>query len=210
MAMNVRLHILAAACAAALLTGPAYAQSITSQKWGATDKGEPVALFTLTGAHGLQARITNFGGRIVNLYVPNREGSKTDVELGFDDFASYLKKDNIYGGLVGRYVGRISHGGSFPLIGKTYQLEKPDPKAKFVIHGGTAAFSNKIWSAKMHDGEEPSLTLTLDSPDGDGGFPGALTTTVTYTITRNNELKLDYRAAAVGRPTVAHLTNHSY
>ena len=208
--MNVRLHILAAACAAALLTGPAYAQSITSQKWGATDKGEPVALFTLTGAHGLQARITNFGGRIVNLYVPNREGSKTDVELGFDDFASYLKKDNIYGGLVGRYVGRISHGGSFPLIGKTYQLEKPDPNAKFVIHGGTAAFSNKIWSAKMHDGEEPSLTLTLDSPDGDGGFPGALTTTVTYTITRNNELKLDYRAAAVGRPTVANLTNHSY
>ena len=208
--MNVRLHILAAACAAALLTGPAYAQSITSQKWGATDKGEPVALFTLTGAHGLQARITNFGGRIVNLYVPNREGSKTDVELGFDDFASYLKKDNIYGGLVGRYVGRISHGGSFPLNGKTYQLEKPDPNAKFVIHGGTAAFSNKIWSAKMHDGEEPSLTLTLDSPDGDGGFPGALTTTVTYTITRNNELKLDYRAVAVGRPTVANLTNHSY
>ncbi len=208
--MNFRLQILAAASAAALLTDPAHAQSITSQNWGTTDKGEPVALFTLTGAHGLQARITNFGGRVVNLFVPNRQGSKTDVELGFDDFASYYKKDNIYGGLVGRYVGRISHGGSFPLDGKLYQLEKPDPNAKFVIHGGTAAFSNKMWAARMHAGEEPSLTLTLESPDGDGGFPGALTTTVTYTITRNNELKLDYRATAIDQPTVANLTNHSY
>ena len=147
--MNFRLQILAAACAVALLTEPAHAQNITSQNWGTTDKGEQVALFTLTGAHGLQARITNFGGRIVNLYVPNRQGSKTDVELGFDDFASYFRKDNIYGGLVGRYVGRISHGGSFPLNGKTYQLEKPDPNAKFVIHGGTAAFSNKMWAARM-------------------------------------------------------------
>jgi aldose 1-epimerase len=210
MVMNIRHLFLATACAAAAVTQPAQAQNITSQIWGSTDTGEPVELFTLTGAHGLQARITNFGGRVVNLYVPNRQGSKTDVQLGFDDFAPYFKKDNIYGGLVGRYVGRISHGGSFALDGKTYQLEKPDPEAKYVIHGGTAAFSNKMWAAKMHDGQEPSLTLTLESPDGDGGFPGALTTTVTYTITNGNELKLDYRAIAVDRPTIANLTNHSY
>lgn len=134
----------------------------------------------------------------------------TDVELGFDDFAAYFRKDSIYGALVGRYVGRISHGGSFPLNGKTYQLEKTNREEKFVIHGGTAAFSNKLWTARMQDGEEPSLTLTLESPDGDGGFPGTLVTTVTYTVTRNNELKLDYRASAVDRPTVANLTNHSY
>ena len=208
--MNFHVQILAAACAIAWFTQPAHAQNITSQKWGTTGKGEPVELFTLKGAQGLQARITNFGGRIVNLYVPNRQGGKTDVELGFDDFASYVKNDNIYGALVGRYVGRISHGGSFPLNGKTYQLEKTDPDAKFVIHGGTAAFSNKLWAAKIHGGAEPSLTLTLESPDGDGGFPGALTTTVIYTMTKDNGLKLDYRAVSGDRPTIANLTNHSY
>ena len=208
--MNFPLQICVAGCLVSLLAGPVYAQNITSQKWGATDKGEQVALFTLKGAHGLQARITNFGGRVVNLYVPNRQGSMTDVELGFDNFAAYFRKDSIYGALVGRYVGRISHGGSFALNGKTYQLEKSAPEEKFVIHGGTAAFSNKLWTARMQDGEEPSLTLTLESPDGDGGFPGALITTVTYTVTKDNELKLDYRARAVDRPTVANLTNHSY
>jgi aldose 1-epimerase len=204
-AMIFALPILAAA-----LGGPAHAQNITRQDWGATDKGEKVELFTLKGAKGLEARITNFGGRVVNLYVPNAHGGKTDVELGFDDFQSYYRKDNIYGALVGRYVGRISHGGSFPLNGKTYQLEKTDPAAKNVIHGGTAGFHNKVWTPKIQDGPEPSLILTLESPDGDGGFPGKLAVTVTYTVTRNNALKVDYHAEAIGGPTVANLTNHSY
>jgi len=204
------LSLLAAACAAILPGTPARAQNITSQEWGTTDKGERVELFTLKSAGGLEARITNFGGRVVNLFVPNAHGGKTDIELGFDDFQSYYRKDNIYGALVGRYVGRISHGGSFPLNGKTYQLEKTAPDAKFVIHGGTAGFHNKVWTAKMQDSAEPSLILTLQSPDGDGGFPGALSATVTYTVTRSNDLKVDYRASAIGGPTVANLTNHSY
>ena len=195
---------------AAVFGTNAYAQSISRQEWGKTDKGERVELFTLKSASGLEARITNFGGRIVNLFVPNAHGGKTDVELGFDDFESYYRKDNIYGGLVGRYVGRISHGGSFPLDGKTYQLEKASPDAKFVIHGGTAGFHRKVWAAEIRDGAEPSLILTLDSPDGDGGFPGRLVTTVTYSVTKNNELKLDYHAEAIGGPTIANLTNHSY
>ncbi len=203
--MIFSLQILAAA-----LAGPAHAQNITRQDWGATDKGERVELFTLKGTGGLEARITNFGGRVVNLYVPNAHGGKTDVELGFDDFPSYYRKDSIYGALVGRYVGRISHGGSFPLNGKTYQLEKTDPGAKNVIHGGTAGFHNKVWTAKIQDGPEPSLILTLESPDGDGGFPGMLAATVTYTVTRNNELKVEYHAEAIGGPTIANLTNHSY
>lgn len=196
--------------AAAALGSAAHAQNISRQEWGRTDKGERVELFTLKGAGGVEARITNFGGRVVNLYVPNAHGGRTDVELGFDDFETYYRKDNIYGGLVGRYVGRISHGGSFPLNGKTYQLEKKDPAAKFVIHGGTAGFHNKVWTAEMRDGAEPSLTLALESPDGDGGFPGTLVTTVTYTLTKDNALKLDYHASAIGGPTIANLTNHSY
>jgi aldose 1-epimerase len=203
--MIFSLQILAAA-----LGGAAHAQNITRQDWGVTDKGERVELFTLKGTKGLEARITNFGGRVVDLYVPNAHGGKTDVELGFDDFQSYYRKDSIYGALVGRYVGRISHGGSFPLNGKTYQLEKTNPAAKNVIHGGTAGFHNKVWTAKIQDGPEPSLILTLESPDGDGGFPGKLAVTVTYTVTRNNELKVDYHAEAIGGPTIANLTNHSY
>jgi aldose 1-epimerase len=188
--------------------GTAQARNITGEDWGTLQSGQKASLFTLKGAHGLEARITNYGGRIVSLYVPNRQGGKTDVELGFDDLASY-EKDGFYGALVGRYVGRISHGGSFALNGKTYQLDKTDPAAPFVIHGGTAGFQRKLWKAEMHDGPEPSLTLTLVSPDGDGGFPGTLTTTVTYTVSRDNALKLDYRATS-DRPTVASLTNHSY
>jgi aldose 1-epimerase len=203
--MIFSLQILAAA-----LGGAAHAQNITRQDWGVTDKGERVELFTLKGTKGLEARITNFGGRVVDLYVPNAHGGKTDVELGFDDFQSYYRKDSIYGALVGRYVGRISHGGSFPLNGKTYQLEKTDPAAKNVIHGGTAGFHNKVWTAKIQDGPEPSLILTLESPDGDGGFPGKLAVMVTYTVTRNNELKVDYHAEAIGGSTIANLTNHSY
>lgn len=203
--MTTRTLLLAFICAA--FPTMAMAANITSAEWGKTDKGEPVFLYTLK-AGGLKARITNFGGRIVSLLVPNAHGGNTDVQLGFDDFASYFRKDNIYGGLVGRHVGRISHGGSFTLDGKTYQLEKTSSDAKFVIHGGTAAFSNQLWQGRMQDGAEPNLILTLNSPDGDGGFPGALSVTVTYTLTKDSGLKIDYRAE--GGPTIANLTNHSY
>jgi len=202
-----RLFIVAA-CVAVLSLGPARAANITGEDWGTTQSGEKVSLFTLKSPNGLEARITNYGGRIVSLMVPNKQGGRTDVQLGYDDFAAYEKAGDFYGALVGRYVGRISHGGSFPLNGKTIQLEKNSPDAPFVIHGGTAGFNRKLWKAQMHDGPEPSLTLTLVSPDGDGGFPGELTTTVTYTVTRDNALRLEYRATS-DRPTVANFTNHA-
>ena len=204
--MKLRIGMMAAA--GVLLAAPALAANITAQDWGVTDN-QPVRLYTLKGAGGLEARITNYGGRIVNLYVPNAKGGKSDVELGQDDFKGYFQRGGVYGAIIGRYAGRISHGGSFPLNGKTWQLEKPNAAAKFVIHGGTAGYANKIWTAKMVDGAEPSLVLTLHSPDGDGGFPGVLDTVVTYTVTRANELKLDYRSTAPS-PTIASITNHSY
>ena len=206
--MSFAFRTLIALAGLGLCLQTAQAQNITGQDWGTLQTGEKASLFTLKGAHGLEARITNYGGRIVSLYVPNRQGGKTDVQLGYDDLASY-EKDGFYGAMVGRYVGRVSHGGSFPLDGKTIQLEKSDPAAPFVIHGGTAGFHRKLWTAQMHDGAEPSLTLTLVSPDGDGGFPGKLTTTVTYTVTKDNALKLEYRAVS-DRPTPVSLTNHAY
>src|SRR5439155_1004189 len=134
--------------------------------------------------------------------------SKTDVMLGYDDLASY-EKGGVYGAVIGRYANRIGSNGSFPLDGKTIQLERASPDQKIVIHGGTAGFQKKVWHAQMHDGTEPSLELTVVSPDGDGGFPGALTTTLVYTVTRDNELMLDYRAIS-DRPTVVNMTNHAY
>lgn len=187
--------------------GVAQARSVASEDWGVTKDGEKVGLFKLKGAGGLEAEITNYGGRIVSLRVPDKAGGKTDVMLGYDNFAPY-EKDGYNGAVIGRYVGRISQGGSFSLGGKTYQLEKNNPAAPMVIHGGTAPFSQKLWKAQTRDGAESSLTLTLVSPDGDGGFPGELTTTLTYTITSDNALRLEYRATS-DRPTVASLTNHA-
>ena len=194
--------------AALLATAPARAANITAADWGAMPDGQKVQLFTLKGAGGLEARITNYGARIVNLFVPDRKGGRTDIELGYDDVASY-QKGGVFGAIVGRYAGRVSHGGTFPLEGKAVQLEKTDPAAKFVIHGGTAGFARKLWQARMRDGAEPSLVLTLVSPDGDGGFPGVVTTTVTYTLTRANEIRIDYDATS-DRRTIVNLMNHSY
>lgn len=181
---------------------------ITAVNWGRTTRGEQVFLYTLTGAGGLEARISNFGGVIATLNVPNRSGSNTDVMLGFDDLASY-ETDGVHGAVIGRYANRIGSNGTFVLDGKTIQLERASPGQKIVIHGGTAGFHRKVWQARMQDGPEPRLELKVVSPDGDGGFPGILTTTLLYTVTRDNALRLEYRAVS-DRPTVANLTNHGY
>ena len=113
---------IAVASLVVLPSAVAQARNISSQDWGTTQGGEKVSLFTLTSGHGLEARITNYGGRIVSLYVPNKQGGKTDVQLGYDDFAAFEKAGDFYGALVGRYVGRISHGGSFTLNGRPFAL----------------------------------------------------------------------------------------
>jgi aldose 1-epimerase len=204
----VRKAFFAAALLASLPATPSLAANISVRDWGTTAQGAPVQLYTLKGARGLEAHISNFGGVIVDLLVPTKSGDKADVMLGYDDFKSY-ERGGVYGALIGRYVGRISKGGSFSFNGRTVQLRKANPNAKFVIHGGTAGFQKKLWHGEMHDGPEPSLTLTLASPDGDGGYPGLLVTTVTYTVTRNNELKLDYSAVSPDG-SIANLTNHAY
>jgi aldose 1-epimerase len=194
-----------------LLCAPVAAQGkgrIRLLEWGTTAGGDRVELYTLTGAGGLVARIATFGARIVGLDVPNRNGSTTDVMLGFDDLASY-ERGGVYGAVIGRFANRIGSNGTFPLDGRTVQLQRANPDQKIVLHSGASGFQNRVWRAEPHDGREPSVTMTLVSADGDGGFPGVLTTTVTYTVTRDNALRLEYRAVA-DRPTVANLTNHAY
>ena len=181
---------------------------ITSIEWGRTAAGDKVDLYTLRGRGGLVVRISNFGGVIVAIDVPNRQGSTTDVMLGYDDLASY-ERGGVFGAVIGRYANRIGSNGTFPLGGRVVQLNGVNPDQKIVLHSGSAGFQKRVWRAEPHEGSEPALVLTLLSPEGDGGFPATLTTTLTYTVTSDNALRLDYRAVSDG-PTVANLTNHAY
>jgi aldose 1-epimerase len=163
------------------------------------------------------ARISNFGGVVVDLIVPDRHGKPTNVVLGYDDLASY-EKGGVYSALIGPYANRL--GLKFPVDGQIYQQPAPAPRPvppgapaapvrNFIQHSGANGFQKRVWEAVMHDGAEPSLSLTIKNPDGIGGMPGNVTVTVTYTVRADNTLVLDYKGAT-DRPTVMNLTNHFY
>src|SRR4029079_2916533 len=180
--------------------------SVSSEEWGSTDEG-PVQRWTLKNGHRMTVRILTYGGIIQSLEVPDRHGHSADVALGFDNLADYVAKSPYFGCITGRYANRIALG-RFTLDGTTYQLPiNNDPNS---LHGGTVGFDKHIWAATplSHDGEV-GLRLTFTSPDGDQGYPGALSATVTYTLTRNNGIRRDYRATT-DAPTVVNLTNHTY
>lgn len=201
--------LVAASPAMAAKTRP----GIRAADWGTTQKGEKVQLFTLTGKGGMVARITNFGGVVVDLMVPDRHGKPVNVVLGYDDLASY-EKGGVYSALIGRYANRLSL--KFPAGGKIYEQPAPPPPPRpgsaprsYVQHGGSNGFQKRVWEASAHDGPEPSLALTLHEADGTGGFPGNVAVTVTYTVRADNTLVLDYKATT-DKPTVMNLTNHFY
>ena len=200
------LKLLLGSAALASLAMPASAANISHEVWGKTAQGQDVDLYTLQAPGGMVAKISTLGGVIVNLNVPNRDGSKTDVMLGYDDFASYAR-GGFYGALIGRFANRINNA-SFPLEGQTVKLDHAEGRM-IVLHSGAAGLNRRVWTATAHDGAEPSLELTVLDPDGSGGMPGNVNVTVTYTLTRANELKVDYRATT-DKPTVVNLTNHSY
>jgi aldose 1-epimerase len=158
------------------------------------------------------ARITDYGGVVVDLLVPDRHGKPVNVVLGYDDFPTYEQRGGVYGALIGRYANRLSL--TFPVAGKIYEQPAPPAPAgaaprTYVQHGGANGFQRRMWAAAMRDGPEPSLALTIQEADGTGGFPGTITVTVTYTVTADNTLVLDYKGTT-DRPTVMNLTNHSY
>jgi len=210
-----RAIILAALVLAATpaLAAPAKPKAgITAQDWGTTQKGEKVRLFTLTGKSGMVARITSFGGVVVDLMVPDRHGKPTNVVLGYDDFPTYEQRGGVYSALIGRFTNRLSL--KFPVAGKIYEQPAPaapagQPTRTYVQHGGANGFQKRVWDAVMQDGPEPSLALTIKDADGTGGLPGNVTVTVTYTVKADNALVLDY-VGTTDRPTVMNLTNHFY
>ena len=181
-------------------------QRIEKQAFGKVD-GTPVALYTLTNDRGMQAQITNYGGIVVSLRAPDRQGKFGDVVLGYDNLEGYVKQNPFFGCLVGRYANRIAKG-KFTLDGKQYTLVQNNGENH--LHGGTKGFDKRVWAAREVRGKDGvGLTLTYVSKDGEEGYPGNLSVTVTYTLTNNNEFKIDY-AATTDKNTIINLTNHSY
>jgi aldose 1-epimerase len=177
------------------------------QPFGKTPEGADVDLYTLTNANGMQAGILTYGGTVVSLTAPDRNGKYADVVLGLDDLAAYKKGTAFFGALIGRYGNRIGHA-QFTLDGKTYKLPANDNGN--TLHGGPEGFDKRIWTAVPGSGPDgQTLELTYVSKDGEEGFPGTLTSKVVYTLTPKNELKIDY-SATTDKPTVVNLTNHSY
>lgn len=166
--------------------------------------GMQTALYTLTNANGAEACITNYGGRLVSLMVPDRNGNLTDVVLGHDSIADYINIDGNFGALIGRYGNRINQG-RFSIDSVEYQL--PQNNFGHCLHGGPKGFHHSVWNATQPN--DSVLTLTLHSPDGDAGFPGNIDVEVTYTLTSDNAIAIAYKATT-DAPTILNLTNHSY
>jgi aldose 1-epimerase len=175
--------------------------SVTKQVFGHTSDGTPVDLYSLADGK-VEARIMTYGGIIVSLRTPDRNGKLADVALGCDSVEKYATQTAHFGGIIGRYANRIAHG-SFQLDGHTYSIPKNDGDNS--LHGGIRGFDKVVWEAKeIPDGVE----LTYVSKDGDQGFPGTLTTTVRYTLS-GSALRIEY-SATTDKDTVLNLTNHSY
>jgi len=180
---------------------------IVRSSFGKTSDGTPVDLFTLRNGDGLEARISNYGGTIVSLAAPDREGRMGDVVLGFDTLDGYVEHHSYFGALVGRCGNRIAKG-KFTLNGINYSLAiNNGPNS---IHGGLKGFDKAVWQAKPKKTEAgPALELTYLSQDGEEGYPGALSVTAVYTLTASNELSL-HCTATTNRDTIVNLTQHTY
>jgi aldose 1-epimerase len=164
-------------------------------------------LFTLTNANGLKLKVTNLGATITSLEVPDRHGKLADIVLGLDDAESYAKHTAFFGATVGRVANRIREG-RFSLEGKEYRLATNDPPHH--LHGGPRGFFGVIWQAEpIETPDGPALVLTYVAKDGEEGYPGTVSAKTTYTLTRENELKIEMEAVT-DETTLVNLANHSY
>jgi len=168
--------------------------------------GKALGLYTLTNEAGMEVSITNFGGRIVSVMVPDRKGEFKDVVLGFDKVSDYFPENNQtdFGASIGRHANRLDHG-RISIDGKTWQL--PTNNYGHCLHGGPEGWQYKVYEAV--EVEKTRLKLKMLSPDGDSGFPGEVTAYVTFTLTEDNVIYISYEATT-DAPTYVNLTNHSY
>ncbi len=198
------LGVVSAACAAPTEPPP-------RKSFGRLPDGRETHLYTLRSTSGFQAEIADYGGTLVRLLAPDRQGKLADVVLGFDSVAPYPKQSPYFGSVIGRVGNRIAHG-KFTLDGKTYALATNNSPGGVpcTLHGGLVGFDKVIWDAEptTRDGQ-PALRLRFTSKDGEEGFPGNVRVEVLYSLTADNGLRIDY-TASTDRATPINLTNHSY
>jgi aldose 1-epimerase len=215
--MKYRIPVVAAACAviAVLSAAQGVAQTAAGGKggrvqkssFGTTKDGQAVDLYTLTNASGVVAKISTYGALLTELHVPDRNGTLADVVLGFKTLDRYEGDHPYFGGTIGRVANRIAKG-RFKLNGQEYSLAAINGPNH--LHGGLRGFDKRVWKAQpVSVAGVPAVRFTYTSADMEEGYPGALTATVTYTLTHANELRLDY-TATTDKPTILNLTNHSY
>jgi aldose 1-epimerase len=180
---------------------------VSKQNFGKTADRQEIDLYTLTNRNGVEVKITNFGGIVVSLKVPDRNRKFDDVVLGFNDLDTYLKGHPNFGALIGRYGNRIAKG-RFTLNGVEYKLAVNNGENH--LHGGIKGFDKVVWTGKEFPTRAgAAVRLTYLSKDGEEGYPGNLNVAVVYTLTNNNELRIDY-TATTDKDTVTNLTHHSY
>ena len=180
---------------------------VTKADFGKLTDGRAVDLYTLHNRNGMTAKITNLGGIVVELKAPDKKGQFADVVMGFDTPQEYLTKNTYFGALIGRFGNRIAKG-QFALDGKTYKLATNNGPNH--LHGGVVGFDKKIWQARpISKAGAAALELVLYSKNGDEGYPGNLRVKVIYSLTDDNELRLDY-SAVTDAPTIINLTHHGY
>ncbi|MBO8131543.1 MAG: galactose mutarotase [Candidatus Marinimicrobia bacterium] len=180
---------------------------IMKEKFG-TFNGKDVFLYTLKNNNDMAVKITNYGGILVSIFVPDKNGKLVDVLAGFDSLDDYIADDSFFGIVVGRFANRIKKG-RFTLDGKEYQLTINNGENH--LHGGKNHFGKKLWDARtVSDDSCVSLVLSLDSPDGEEGYPGNLHAKVTYSLFKDrNELKISFKATT-DKPTIVNMTSHGY
>ncbi|HKV63668.1 MAG TPA: aldose epimerase family protein [Candidatus Acidoferrum sp.] len=181
--------------------------STTKKSFGKTPDGQAVDLYVLTNKNGAEASISTYGGALVTLKMPDRNGKLADIVLGYENVDGYVADKSYFGALVGRYGNRIGHA-QFVLDGKTYALAKNNGENS--LHGGIKGFNKALWAAKTVSAKGgQSLELSYVSKDGEEGFPGNLKVTVIYTLSDDNALRIEY-SATTDKKTVVNLTNHAY
>jgi len=184
-----------------------HAMEVTQEKFGAISDGQEITLYTMKNENGMVVKITNYGGIVTELWVPDKGGVLGDVVLGFNNLTDYMGDHPYFGCIVGRYANRIA-GGKFKLDGKEYTLAKNNGNNH--LHGGMKGFDKVFWKSSKQSGRDSvAVRLQYESNDGEEGYPGKLSVSVTYALNNKNELRIHYETTT-SKPTVVNLTHHGY